>query len=153
MSNISIKYATLNELPRVMLITKLAYKIPYKENTIITKPHEPENIKEKFLNKDFFVLTAVCDDKIVGAVRYEIRKNNHLYFFRLAVLKAYRKQHVGSLLVKKVEGIAKRKKCGKILLDCVKEKKLDEYYKKFGFKIDTVRKSHDYHEVFMSKKI
>lgn len=92
MPNISIKYATLSELSRVMLVTKLAYKIPYKENTLVTKPHEPENIKEKFLNKDFFVLTAVCDDKIVGAVRYEIRENNHLYFFKLAVLKPYRKQ-------------------------------------------------------------
>lgn len=153
MPNISIRHATAAELHRVVLVTELAYKIPYKENTIITKPHEPENVKEKFLNKDFFVLTAVCDDKIVGAVRYEIRKNNHLYFFRLAVLKAYRKKRIGSLLVKKIESIAKRKKCGKILLDCVKEKKLDEYYKKFGFKIDTVRKNHGYHEFFMSKKI
>lgn len=153
MPNISIRHATANELYRILLITKLAYKISYKENTITTKPHEPENIKEKFLNKDFFVLAAVCDDKIVGAVRYEIRKNNHLYFFRLAVLKAYRKQHIGSLLVKKIESIAKRKKCGKILLNCVKEKKLDGYYKKFGFKIDTIRKHHDYHEVYMSKRV
>lgn len=153
MPNISIKYATLNELSRVMLITKLAYKIPYKENTITTKPHEPENIKERFLNKDFFVLTAVCDDKIVGAVRYEIREKSILYFFKLAVLKAYRKQHIGFLLVKKIESIAKRKKCGKILLDCVKEKKLDGFYKRLGFKISAVRKQRDYHIVYMSKKL
>lgn len=153
MPNISIRHAKFIELPRIILITKLAYKIPYKENTITTKPHEPENVKQMFLNKKFFVLAAVCDDKIVGAARYEIREKSILYFFKLAVLKAYRKQHIGTLLVKKIESIAKRKKCGKIQLDCVKEKKLDGYYKKFGFKIDTIRKHHDYHEVYMSKKI
>lgn len=42
--NISIRHAKLNELLRVMLVTKLAYKIPYKENTMVTEPHEPGDI-------------------------------------------------------------------------------------------------------------
>ena len=48
MPDISIKHAKLNELSHVKYITKLAYKIPYKNNTLITKSHEPKNIKDNF---------------------------------------------------------------------------------------------------------
>lgn len=153
MPNISFRHVTINELSRIMLITKLAYQAPHKENSVITKPHEPENTREMFLSKKFFVLAAVCDDKIIGAVRYEIRENNSLYFFKLAVLKAYRKQHIGSALVKNIEHIAKRKQCAKIQLDCLKEKQLDGFYKRLGFKVDTMKRHKEYHKIYMSKKI
>jgi len=42
MLNISIRHAKLDELSRVKYITKLAYKIPKKDNTLVTRPHEVE---------------------------------------------------------------------------------------------------------------
>ena len=153
MLDISIKHAKLNELPRVKYITKLAYKIPYKNNTLITKSHEPKNIKDSFFKKEFYVIVAVQDNKIVGAVRYKFIEKNQLYFYKLAVLKTYRNKGMGSTLIKEVEKVAERKGCAKILLECAREKKLSEYYQKLGFKIDIIKKHFDHHDVYMSKRI
>jgi len=149
----TLRHAKLNELARVKFITKLAYKIPYKENTLITKSHEPKDVKEQFSRKEFFIIVAFYNDKIVGAVRYKIDKANNLYFYKLAVLKTYRKLGIGSLLIGELEKVAIKKSCAKILLDCAQEKKLDDYYKKFGFKIDKIEPHLDHHDVYMSKKI
>jgi len=61
MSNLLFRHAKLNELPRVKYITKLAYKIPYKENSLITRSHEPNNLKDVFLSKEFFIIVATID--------------------------------------------------------------------------------------------
>ncbi len=74
MSYISIRHAKLNELFRIKYITKLAYKIPYKENTLITRSHEPDNIKSGFSKKEFFIIVAVFNDKMIGAIRYKFSK-------------------------------------------------------------------------------
>lgn len=153
MVKFSIRHAKLNELPRIKYITKLAYKIPYRENTSITKSHEPDNIKSGFSEKEFFIIVAIFNDKIVGAVRYKFLEKNSLYFYKLAVLKTHRNKGIGTSLIKQTEVAAKRKGITKILLDCMQEKKLVEYYKKFGYKIDKVKRHQDHHDVYMSKKI
>jgi len=153
MSNLLFRHAKLNELPRVKYITKLAYKIPYKENSLITRSHEPNNLKDVFLSKEFFIIVATVDKKIVGAVRYKLSKKNSLYIYKLAVLKTYRNNSIGESLIKQAEAVARKKGITKILLDCAQEKKLPEYYKKLGYKIDIVKKHQDHHDVYMSKKI
>ena len=153
MSYISIRHAKSNELLRIKYITKLAYKTPYKENTRTTKPHKSNNIKRNYFKKEFFIIVAVLDGKIVGAIRYKFSEENSLYFYKLAVLKTHRNKGIGALLVNQIEVVAKRKGLTKILLDCMQEKKLSEYYKKFGYKIDKVKRHQDHHDVYMSKKI
>ena len=153
MSHISIRHAKSNELLRIKYITKLAYKIPYKENTLITKSHEPNNIKSSFFKKEFFVIVAIFNDKIVGAVRYKLLGENSLYFYKLAVLKTHRNKGVGALLINQIEAVAKKKGITEIELDCAQEKNLPEYYKKFGYKINKVKQHQDHHDVYMSKRI
>jgi len=153
MSYISIRHAKSNELLRIKYITKLAYKIPYKENTPITRSHEPDDIESDFFKKEFFVIVAVLNNKIVGAVRYKFLEKNSLYFYKLAVLKTHRNKSIGALLVNQVEAVAQKKGLTKILLDCMQEKKLAEYYKKFGYKIDKIKQHQDHYDVYMSKKI
>ncbi len=153
MYSISFRHAKLNDLTRVKYITKLAYKISYKENSFITRSHEPNNLKDVFLSKKLFIIVATVDKKIVGAVRYKILEKNSLYIYKLAVLKTYRNKRIGESLIKQVEAVAKKKGFTKILLDCAQEKKLPEYYKKLGYKIDMVKKHQDHHDVYMSKKI
>jgi len=121
MLDISIRHAKLNELPRVKYITKLAYKIPYKDNTLVTKSHEPKNIKDSFLKKEFHIIVAVYNNKIVGAVRYKFDNKGYLYFYKLAVLKTYRNLGIGSLLIGELEKVAVKKSCAMILLDCAHE--------------------------------
>lgn len=148
-----LRHAKPDELARVIFITKLAYKIPYKENTLVTKSHEPKDVKEQFSRKKFFIIVASHNDKIVGAVRYKIDKSKNLYFYKLAVLKTHRRVGIGSMLIRELEKVAIKKNCAKILLDCAQEKKLDDFYKKFGFKIDKIEPHLDHHDVYMSKKI
>ncbi len=150
---VTIRHAKLNELFRVIFITQLANKIPYQKNTLVTIPHEPEDIKSRFSKKEFFIIVAVSKNKIVGAARYKINNKNQLYFYKLAVLKTYRNKGVGSFLVNEIEKIAKRKHYSKIMLVCVQGKKLSKYYKKFGYKIDKIKKHHDHHDVYMSKTL
>lgn len=153
MVQILIRHANLNELSRVISITKLAYKIPYKKDTLVTKSHESKDVNEQFSKNKFFIIVAVFNDKIVGAVRYKFVENRGLYFYKLAVLKTHRNKGIGALLIDEIENIAKKKKYNKILLDCAREKKLHDYYKKFGFQIDEIKKHLDHHDVYMSKKI
>ena len=147
-----IRQAKLEDLPRVVFITKLAYKTSYKPNTPITKAHQPADLKNKFLNKEFFALVAIIDNKIVGAIKYRV-KDNSLYFYQLSVLKTYRNKGIGLFLINKVEEISKKKNCNKIQLDCLREKKLPDFYKKLGYKINKTKKHNNYHEVFMSKVV
>ena len=153
MIKFSIRHAKLNELLRIKYITKLAYKIPYKEDTLITKSYEPDNIKSSFSKKEVFIIVAIFNDRIVGAVRYKFFEKNSLYFYKLAVLKTHRNKSIGTSLIKQVEVIAKKKGIAKIKLDCAQEKKIPEYYKKFGYKIDKVKQHQNHHDVYMSKKI
>jgi len=153
MSKISIRSAKFDDLSRVSYITKLAYKISFQKGTIVTKPHESKNIKEEFLNKEFFIIIAEYNKKIIGAVKYKFINNKDIYLYQLAVLKTHRNKGIGSLLVKETEKIAKKKKCKKILLDFAQEKKLAEFYKELGFKIDKIQKHHDHHDVHMSNSV
>ena len=153
MSSPSIRQAKLCDLARTIYVTKLAYKIPYREKTLITIPNEPKDLEIQFIKKEFGILIATKNNKIIGALRYKFIGKNNLYFYRLAVLKTFRRQGIGSALIAAVEKIAKQKHCEKILLDCAKEKKLVDYYEKFGFEIDKIKKHQDHHDVYMSKKL
>ncbi len=153
MNKIITRQAKLSELSRVSYITKLAYKIPYKENALVTKSHEPKDLAERFLKKEFFIIVVIIDSKIVGAVRYKFVEKSNLYLYQLAVLKTQRKKGIGAILISEIEKIAKKKGCDKITLDCAEEKKLAGYYQKFGFKIDEIKKHLDHHDVYMSKKV
>ncbi|MBU1246890.1 GNAT family N-acetyltransferase [Patescibacteria group bacterium] len=149
----ALRQAKHNELARVIYITKLAYKIPYKADTLITRPHEPEDIVDQFKRKGFFIIVVSYHNKIVGAVRYKFDKKGCLCFYKLAVLKTYRNLGIATSLIGELEKIAVKQGCAKILLYCVQEKKLDDFYKKFGFQIDKIKPHLDHHNVYMSKKI
>lgn len=153
MQRITIRHAKLNELARVVEITKRAYSIPYKANTPSSKPHEPDNINDLFSNKEFFIIISLVDDKIIGAVRYKFVKSRHIYLYKLVTLKSFRRKGIGAKLLDEVEKVALKNSCSKILLDCMQEKKLDDYYKKFGFKVEKVEPHHDHHDVYMFKNI
>jgi hypothetical protein len=56
MKTVSFRQAKADDLRRVICVTRLAYKIPYKENTLVTKPHEPKDIVKQFAEKRFFAI-------------------------------------------------------------------------------------------------
>ena len=153
MNRIIIRKAKFSELSRITAITKWAYRALNKNATLITKPHEPKELNEQFQKKEFFVLVCLVNGKIIGAIRYFFDENNNLYFFKLAVLKTYRDLGAGTLLIKAVEGAAIKKGSKKIFLDCAKEKGLEDYYKRFGFKIYKTEKKHNHTAIYMSKNI
>jgi GNAT superfamily N-acetyltransferase len=153
MREVEIRPAKLKEISRVRYITKLAYKVPYKGDSFANKPHEPKDTEIKFSKKELFIFVAIVNEEIVGSVRCEMKNENQIYFHKLVVLKTYRKIGIGKKLVEAVERLAREKNCVKILLVCVREKKLDEYYLKMGYEIDGTKEHLGYHEVHMSKKL
>lgn len=154
-NKIVIRKPKLEELKRVIRITKQAYKVPYKERGIITKSPESPDFISKYQNKEFEILVLILNGKIAGAVRYFYPEKSKLYFYRLAVLKSFRNRGIASKLIGKIEKIAKRKKIKMVVLDCMKEKQLPNYYKRLGYKISKIifKKSQRYHEVYMYKKV
>lgn len=120
-----IKTPNEKEIVRVKLLTKRAYAYPYKENGMITKPKEPEKESGK-------TLAAYLGERMVGAIRYQIRDND-LYFYRLAVLKRWRCKGIGSALVRAVESVAKGSGCRTVSLFCLTGKRLPSFYSKIGY--------------------
>ena len=152
-NKIMIRKAKLEELNRVSYVTKIAYKSPFIKNGIVTKAHQSNELKEDFLYKKVGILVAVSSGKIVGVQKYKELEDKKLYIFQLAVLKTYRGNGIGTQLLKETEKIAKEMKLKMVVLDCMQEKHLPEYYETLGYKIDEVKKQKDYHMVYMSKVI
>src|SRR5680860_741544 len=150
---IIIKSANILDLSRIAYLTKIAYRSPYKKNAAVTKPHEAEDIVQNFLSKKIKILVASLNGKIVGAIKCEVRDKHNLYLYQLAVLKTFRCLGVGKALIERVELSAKKQGCIKVLLDCSKEKHLDEYYKKLGYNIYNIIKHEKYTAIHMFKKI
>lgn len=146
-----IRKATKEDIPRILYITKIAFKSPFVKNGITTKPHESDTFPLDFITKKVFVLVAVVNDKIAGAVKYMPTKNNSLYIFQLAILKTYRGLKIGRMLISAIEKIAVKNMVSIITLDCMKEKNLHIYYQNMGYKIDSIKKVKDYHMVYLSK--
>ncbi|MFA4871559.1 MAG: GNAT family N-acetyltransferase [Patescibacteria group bacterium] len=154
MKNIQIKKINLNQLPEVIKMTWQAFNVPFLKGGIISDYKESENLKEMVENKKIFILAALSNNKIVGAVRYKSTANGqNIYLFRLAVLKFYRYMGIGSKLVKRVEKITKKLGYKKIKLDCVLEKGLFPYYKKLGYRVYNIKKHDDHYDVFMYKRV
>ena len=152
-NKIVIRKAKIDELSRVLYVTKIAYRSPFIRNGIVTKAHQSKELKDDFLSKKVGILVAIFLGKIVGVQKYKKLENKKLYIFQLAVLKTYRGRGIGTLLLKETEKIAKENKLKMVVLDCMQEKHLPEYYEKLGYKIDEVKKQKDYHIVYMSKKV
>ena len=154
MAKVVIRKMKLDELPRVISVTRRAFNVPFLEGGIISDYKESENLKEMVENKKIFILAVLYDDKIVGAVRYKPTANGqNIYSFRLAVLKSYRHMGIGSKLIKRVEKITKKLGYKKVKLDCILEKGLFPYYKKFGYRVFNIKKHENHYDDFMYKKV
>lgn len=151
--NILIRKAKLYELIRINYVTNIAYKSPFIKNGIVTKAHQSKELKDDFLNKKVGILVAISSGKIVRVQKYKEIEDKKLYNFQLAVLKTYRGKGIGTHLLKETEKIAKEKKLKMVVLDCMQEKLLPEYYETLGYKVDEIKKQKDYHMVYMSKTV
>lgn len=147
-----IRCAKLEDLKRVSYITKLAWKVPYNRLGVVNRFQENEKIIDLFKKREMKILVAEVNNKIIGALRYQY-KENKIYFFKLAVLVSYRKNGVGTALIKRLESEAKKIKIKEICLDVMEEKFLAPYYQKLGYKIINKVKHIDHHDIYMSKKI
>lgn len=96
-------------------------------------------IKRKNLEVKGIRFSAVVDDKEVGRVflyilHNDIRNKKFGYFEDLFVEKEYRRQGIGSQLIKELIDLAKENNCYKIVATSRHGKdKVHEVYKKIGF--------------------
>jgi len=102
------------------------------------KENSEERLQEQIKNKQIFV--AQADDNIVGYISLEFLNSNHqelpesIFISELFILPKYRKQNIGSQLVKFVlkQKFSKKYKYFSVTHD-PQEKHLTDFYKKFGF--------------------
>jgi GNAT superfamily N-acetyltransferase len=144
-----IKKIQNQEFGRVKIVTKRAYCYPYKEGCPLTKAKEKPVVEA---NKKG-ILGAYAAGRMIGAVRYEIRPNRELYFYHLAVMKRWRKNGVGSALVRAVEKVAKARNCRLVTLFCLLEKRLPPFYERLGYKQKNTKKLGRFQAVFMEKLV
>jgi ribosomal protein S18 acetylase RimI-like enzyme len=86
------------------------------------------------------IILAIIGSEVIGLVSFVVlNRLNHLtkefWIPDLIVLKEYRNQGVGKLLIQKCELIAKRRRCYRIRLES-RNDRIDshQFYKKVGFK-------------------
>lgn len=147
--NIIIRKPLSEEILEIKVLTEKAFKEPYLDNGLVTTPKELEDLKERFEAGAIGILAAYVDNKMIGAVRYEVREGNRLRIFRLAVLKKFRFNGVASALLLAAEAEAKKLNCQVVGLDCVLEKCLQPYYEKRGYRVVEIKENGNRHDVSM----
>ena len=85
-----------------------------------------------------FTFVAKDEDKIVGLLTGH-SYYKEVYISDLVVLEEYRKQHIGSKLVKEVENYFKNKQLDNINLT-TRRFQAPDFYKKCGFELEFIRK-------------
>lgn len=78
-----IRNAKIEDLKRVSYITKLSWKKPYKKDGAINNFNECSDLADRIRKKELFILVAILDSKIVGAVRYEFLNKKEIYFSKM----------------------------------------------------------------------
>lgn len=152
-SKIKIRFCRMKELSRVAALVNRSYSVPYKPGKLIIKAKETLKKMQEKIKFGSKILIAEKGNRIVGTVRYHPVGKKELELNRLAVLPRYRCEGIGSLLIKKVAGIAKRNGYKILSLDVAEEKGLVPFYEKLAFTVKSKIKHHNHHDVFMVRKI
>lgn len=156
MDNLTIREPKPEEYRAVVDLTNAAFNVPTEFDEFQGIYNEPyELFLERVAEGAWHVLVALLGDTVVGAVRYQFLKKepDTVWLFKLAVLPEYRKHGVAPKLMQRVEEIARDAGRSRINLEAMQEKGLPDYYKKFGFVVDSVKENHGHHDVMMSKSI
>lgn len=148
-----IRKAKIGDLKRVSYVTRLAWKVPYNKLGFVNSFHENKQLVDLVKEKKMNILVAIEDNKIVGAIRYELRGEGVVFFSKLVVLSTYRRRGIGTKLISKLEKISKNKGVSEICLDIMEEKLLNPFYQKIGYRIVKKIKHFDHHDIYMKKRI
>ncbi len=152
MKSIKILHATRVMIPKVKDLIIKSYQVPYKESGPISKPYFSETYEEDVLNGGIRLFVALDGDKIIGTVQYEgEEKTAHLS--QMTVDPNYRKEGVGSQLLKEAEKNAKKESFKIMELTAMMEKNLPEYYEKLGYKKVGEKKRPRYTLAVMEKEL
>lgn len=93
-----------------------------------------QGFENEFDDIDNIANHIVCydDNKAIGTCRY-FKENDHYTIGRVAVLKEYRKQHIGHLLLKIAEAEIKKLNGKEIVVHA--QQQAFPFYEKLGYKI------------------
>jgi ribosomal protein S18 acetylase RimI-like enzyme len=128
--SIIIRKAAKKDIPRIVEISKNLRQL---ENYPGQKMGRSEF--EKFLYGDFaFMLVAEVDKRVAGYIT-AFRSDDYFFLPFSAVDKKYRRLGIASLLIKKVEDMARKEKQKYILYTAyTSNKAIEKFSKKMGYK-------------------
>lgn len=131
--NYQITQAELKDAEEILLVQKSAYRSEaelYNDYDIPPLKQTVDELKEQF--KDYIILKAVFNGKIIGTIRaYE--NSGSCYIERLAVLSDMQNHGIGSALLKEIEGRFHPKRYE--LFTGSKSDKNIYFYKKSGYSV------------------
>jgi GNAT superfamily N-acetyltransferase len=143
---IKIQKAKLSDLNDLMHLTKKLMKFEEKHDPHYSTSADFERtykayLKKKLKSRNFVVLKAVCNGKIVGEIIGEIQEKlpyrklkKFGYIERLFVAEPYRNTRIATKLVEKLSNWFKRKRIRHMEVVAIsKNKDAIRFYKKRGF--------------------
>jgi ribosomal protein S18 acetylase RimI-like enzyme len=121
------------DVPAVVPLINEAY---LREAWLLPPPRTTvDDLREELLTPGAALLIAEVDGALAGCVRIKQRERD-TYFGLLAVAPAQQGRGLASLIVAKVEEIARRAGSEAVRLDCAKENKLPPLYESMGYIVE-----------------
>jgi len=103
-----IERASLSRMRELLGVFAAAFE---DEESYLSKPPTDEYLQGLIAREDFIPLVAIAPDKVVGGLAaYVLHKfeqaRAEIYIYDLAVLEEYRRQHIATRLINKLQEIA-----------------------------------------------
>ena len=152
--SVHIKKAEYKDISGIISITSQAF-MRYQKQCGALKLDALEETAEDVMYdiKNKLVLTAVCDDEIIGCVRVELFDDNSAYLTRFAVKTDVQNKGIGRLLMNAVDEAMQDSKVEILRLHTGYEiDSLVNFYKSLGFEVQSTENSRGYVRALLSKR-
>ncbi|WP_057881603.1 GNAT family N-acetyltransferase [Companilactobacillus kimchiensis] len=99
----------------------------------VTEQNVPEDLEIDNLESQCIYFNVYLDDQAVATARFYPTDDNGIHIQRVAVLKKYRQEHLGSDLLKYIFNYAQEENYNYVVLGA--QDHAQNFYKKLGFKV------------------
>jgi GNAT superfamily N-acetyltransferase len=138
-SNVKIRNACSSDIQAILTLLKDAFQ-PYQESyTKEAYVHAillpAEEIQKRLYDPKKLVLVAEINTRIVGTITATVHNTAQMRLQSMAVLPGFQRSGIGQLLLEKMEGFVRGKKCTRISFECFEPLKNSiRFYEKHGYR-------------------
>ncbi len=125
----------MNEIKYSNDINSNVYKdsLNIRETVFVNEQNVPKNLEIDNLENKCTYFALYIGNKAVATARFYSMDDNGIHIQRVAVLKEFRQQHLGSELLKFILDYARKQNVSYVILGA--QDHAQEFYKKLGFEV------------------